>query len=158
MPVEIIKQSAFEETYFRDIYSFRYCKLVQKVMGRIQLVKKYWSEVLLLGLLWSLYGVKCETSLRFWESKGWINEIDPFGWFQWYFRYWLVRRSHDDERQINRWKGILSRFEDKLVKMIKDARSKYDDYSISPEIRQILMHWGYELTEKYFLLTWQINA
>ena len=41
MPVEIIKQSAFEETYFRDIYSFRYCKLVQKVMGRIQLVKKY---------------------------------------------------------------------------------------------------------------------
>ena len=158
MPVEIIKQSAFEETYFRDIYSFRYCKLVQKVMGRIQLVKKYWSEVLLLGLLWSLYGVKCETSLRFWESKGWINEIDPFGWFQWYFRYWLVRRSHDDERQINRWKGILSRFEDKLVKMIKDARSKYDDYSISPEIRQILMHWGYELTEKYFLLTWQINV
>ena len=158
MPVEIIKQSAFEETYFRDIYSFRYCKLVQKVMGRIQLVKKYWSEVLLLGLLWSLYGVKCETSLRFWESKGWINEIDPFGWFQWYFRYWLVRRSHDDERQINRWKGILSRFEDKLVKMIKDARCKYDDCSISPEIRQILMHWGYELTEKYFLLTWQINV
>ena len=42
--------------------------------------------------------------------------------------------------------------------MIKDACSKYDDYSISPEIRQILMHWGYELTEKYFLLTWQINV
>ena len=32
--------------------------------------------------------------------------------------------------------------------MIKDAGSKFDDYSISPKIRQILLHWGYELTEK----------
>ena len=32
------------------------------------------------------YGVKWGTSLRFWEKKGWINEIDPYGWFQWYFR------------------------------------------------------------------------
>ena len=32
------------------------------------------------------YGVKCRTSLRFWESKGWINEIDPYRWFEWYFR------------------------------------------------------------------------
>ena len=39
-----------------------------------------------------------------------------------------------------------------LVKMIKDAGSKYDDYSISPKIRQILLHWGYELTEKDFFI------
>ena len=32
--------------------------------------------------------------------------------------------------------------------MIKDARSKFDDYSISPKIRQILLRWSYELTEK----------
>ena len=98
------------------------------------------------------YGVKCGTSLRFWENKGWINEIDPYGWFQWYFRYWLGRRSEDDERQINRWKGIVSRFRGKLVKMIKDGGSKFDDYSISPKIRQILLHWGYELTEKDFFI------
>ena len=47
----------------------------------------------------------------------------------------------------------MSRFRGKLVKMIRDAGSKFDDYSISPNIRQILLHWGYELTEKDFLLT-----
>ena len=45
---------------------------------------------------------------------------------------------------------IVSGFRSKLVKMIKDAGSKYDDYSISPKIGQILLHWGYELTEKDF--------
>ena len=35
---------------------------------------------------------------------------------------------------------IVSRFRGKLVKIIKDADSKFDDYSISPKIRQILLH------------------
>ena len=34
--------------------------------------------------------------------------------------------------------------------MITDAGSKSDDYSILPKIRQIILHWGYELTEKDF--------
>ena len=54
--------------------------------------------------------------------------------FQWYFRYWLGRRSPDDERQINTWEKIVSRFRGKLVKTIKDADSKFDDYSILPKI------------------------
>ena len=45
---------------------------------------------------------------------------------------------------------IVSRFRSKLVKMIGNAGSKFDDYSISPKIRQILLHWGYELKEKDF--------
>ena len=86
------------------------------------------------------YGVKCGTSLRFWENKVWINKIDPYGWFQWYFRHWLGRRSKDDKRQINGWKKSVSRFGGRLVKMIRNAGSKFDEYSISPKIRQILLH------------------
>ena len=36
--------------------------------------------------------------------------------------------------------------------MIKDAVSKFDDNSISPKIRQMLLHWGYGLTEKDFII------
>ena len=50
-------------------------------------------------------------------------------------------------------KKIVSRFRGKLVKMIEDANSKFDNYSISPKIRQIFWHWGYELTEKDFLMS-----
>ena len=45
---------------------------------------------------------------------------------------------------------IVSRFRGKLVKLIKNAGSKFDDHSILPKIRQTLLHWGYELTEKDF--------
>ena len=60
------------------------------------------------------------------------------------------RRSKDDVRQINRRKRIVTKCRGIFVKMIRDAGSKFDDYSISPKIRQILLHWGYELTEKDF--------
>ena len=70
--------------------------------------------------------------------------------FQWYFRYCLGRRSKDNKRQINRCKKIVSRFRGKLVKMIKNSGGKYNDYSILPKFRQILLHWGYELTKKDF--------
>ena len=42
--------------------------------------------------------------------------------------------------------------------MINNADRKFDDYSISPKIRQIFLHWGYELTEKDFLLIRQIRV
>ena len=47
----------------------------------------------------------------------------------------------------------MSRFRGKLVNVIRDAGSKFDDYSIPPKIRQILLHWGYELTENCFLMS-----
>ena len=152
-PVEVIKEGAFGGTYFRDIYSNVTGKWYKKSWKEFDQLKdidqKYYCSSYY-DVSVNKYGFKCGTSLRFWENKGWINEIDPYIWFQWYFRYWLRRRLEDDKRQINRWKQIVSRFRDKLVKMIKDAGSKHDDYSISRKIRQILLIWGYELTKKDF--------
>ena len=59
----------------------------------------------------------------------------------------MVRQN---ERQINRWERTVSRVRGKLVKMNKDDGSKFDDYSISPKVRQSLLHWGFELIEKDF--------
>ena len=70
----------------------------------------------------------------------------PYAWFQWHFRYLLGRISVDDERQINRWKNLVTRFKGKLVNEIR-----FDDHSISLKISQILLHWGCELTESDLL-------
>ena len=152
-PTEKIKECAFGGTYFRDVYSNINKKWYKKEREEFAHLKNidakfYASDYYDIDV--NKYGVKCGASFRFWESKGWINKIDPYGWFQWYFRYGLGRRSKDDKRQINRCKKIVSRFRHKLLKMIRNAGSKYDDYSISPKIRQILLHWGYELTAKDF--------
>ena len=64
----------------------------------------------------------------------------------------MGRKSLDDDRQISRWKGIVSRSKGKFVKVIKEAGVKFDDYSILPKFRQILLHWGYELREKDFVI------
>ena len=136
-PIEIIKEGAFWGTYFGDIYSGINGKWYWKSWKELDQLKNidkkyYCSDYYDVSV--NKYGVKCGTPLRFRENKGWINEIDLYGWFQWYFRYWLGRRLEDDERQINRWKKIVSRFSGKFVKMIKNAGSKFDDYSISPKI------------------------
>ena len=38
--------------------------------------------------------------------------------------------------------------------MIKNANSKFDDYSMFPEIRPILLHWG---LKKYYKWEWQLK-
>ena len=86
--------------------------------------------------------VLCVEHLRFWENKEWIDPINPYGFFQWYL-------SEGDERLINRWQGILSRFKGKLVKTIKDVNLII--IQSQPKIRQILLHWGYELTNRFFI-------
>ena len=39
------------------------------------------------------YKAKCGGSLQMWEESGWINAQDPYGWFQWYCRFYQVSDS-----------------------------------------------------------------
>ena len=121
-PVEVI--GAFGVTYLRDInfgVNGMWYKNSWKKFNQLKDIdqKFYFSDYYDVSV--NRYGDKCGASLRFWENKDWNNEIGPCGWFQWYFRCWLGRRSEDVERQINRWNKIVSRFRGTLVKMIKDA-------------------------------------
>ena len=125
-----LKKGAVRGPCFRNIYSGVNDKFYTdswKEFKELKSIdKKYYASV------------KCGTSLRFFGKKGWINEIDPYGWFRWYFRYWKGRRSLDDQKQIGRWKRIVSRFKGILIKLIGEGKD-------SPKIRQVLLHLGYEL-------------
>ena len=104
MPLEVIKEDTSGGTYFRYIYSGvtgKWYRKSWKEFDQLENIDQKFCCSDYYDVSVHKYGVKCGTSLRFWENKGWINAIDPYGWFQWYFRYWLGRRSEDDERKIN---------------------------------------------------------
>ena len=133
-PVEVIKKGAFGGTYSRDIYSGvndKFYKDSRKEFKELKDINEKYHASDFYDVSVNKYGVECGTSLRFWESKEWINEIDLYGWFRWYFRYWKGRRSEDDQRQIGRWKRIVSRFKGILIKMI-------DEGGDSPKIRRFI--------------------
>ena len=117
---EMIKEGAFGGTYFRDIYlgaNGKWERNLRKEFSELRIIdwRFYCSDYYDVEL--NKYKVKTGISQRFWENKGRIIKIDPNGWFQWYFRYFLGRRSSDGLRQIKRWKQIVSGIKSKLVKM-----------------------------------------
>ena len=105
MPIEVIRESTFVGTSFRGIYSGingKWCRKSWNEFDQLKDIdqKYYCSNYYDVSV--NKYGVKCRTPLRFWENNRWINEIYPYGWFQWHSRCWLGRRSLDYKRQINR--------------------------------------------------------
>ena len=104
------------------------------------------------------YGVKVGTTLEFWQDKGWIKEFHPYGWVHWYCDFYMGKRGPDDDRQVGRWKklaGNNGRFMRFLVtQLIKkgsgNLKKDLADFTISPKIRQVLLHWGYEMTPQAF--------
>jgi hypothetical protein len=87
------------------------------------------------------FGVLASQSLAVWRRNGWINPQDPRGWFQWYCRYYLGRRSADDRRQIRRWRAIA-----RHVAAIR-KNCEPGDLACRPRQRQAVLQWAYDSTK-----------
>ena len=77
-----IGEGAFVGTYFRDIYSSingKWYKSSRKELDHLKYIdaKFYASDYYDKNL--NKCKFKTGTSLRFWENKGWIHEIDSYG-------------------------------------------------------------------------------
>lgn len=86
----------------------------------------------------NFFGVLASQSLAEWQRKGWINPQDPRGWFEWYCRYYMGRRSPDDERQIKRWNAMRRH----VMQVKKYCRA--GDVFCRRRQRQALLHWAYD--------------
>ncbi len=84
------------------------------------------------------FQVDASQSLLVWQEKGWINSQDPRGWFEWYARYYMGRRSTDDERQIKRYLAMR-----RHIAQIKN-NCRPGDVFCRRKQRQALLHWAYD--------------
>jgi hypothetical protein len=158
-PEEVLRSGSFGGTYFRTIQSGVTHQTYKDAWKEFP---KEWFEGLDVSreiasskynVNQNKYKVECGKDLGFWESSGWILPVDPFGWFQWYCRFYLGRRCDDDARQISRGNGVMGprgRWRTFLCKKCiasgRPLEQAVDDPSISPKVRQLLQHWGYRLT------------
>ena len=131
-PAMIINLGAFGGTYFRPIYCPLNKKSYNNEHKEFDMFKNI-SEKKICSTTYdekiNYYGKKCGCSLEYWHEKKWIHMQDPYGWFQWYCRFYNGRRSSDDERQIKRFLRQTSRFNSG-----KRERTNKE--------KQVLLHWG----------------
>ena len=86
----------------------------------------------------NLFGVNASQPLSVWRANGWIHDDDPRGWFQWYCRYFLGRRSGDDARQIRRWRAIRRH----VTQILRNCDPR--DLTCRRKQRQAVLHWAYD--------------
>ena len=160
-PKEVLQAGSFGGTYFRPIRSG---VTGEEYRDQWREFPADWFEGLDIGRQVAspdyresvnTYRVSCGGDLEMWESSGWITAVDPYGWFQWYCRFYLGRRCSDDDRQISRGNGVIGekgRWRNNLVNKCltsgKSAEDAVTDRNIAPKVRQLLQHWGYRLTLK----------
>lgn len=149
-PKEIIQMGSFGGTYFHPTDN--------KIDIDVKEFPSDWFEGLPIEFYYSKkynakinrFKTKCGQSQEEWEKNGWINPIDPRGWFQWYCRYYVGRRCEDDERQIRRWvsfAGESGRWRNYIYSEIHKRGGDVMDETYSLGARQSLIHWGYVVNQ-----------
>jgi hypothetical protein len=134
-PKQMFNEGIFAGTYFRDISS----TITSKKYTGSKVVKEFPKSWFLFDntssvkdLTKNKHGVWSGSSLTEWESKGWIRKQDPYGWVQWYCRFYKGRRTPDDKRQIQRWSNIASKDKGRFMR----RKNK------SPVVKQLLLQWA----------------
>jgi hypothetical protein len=127
-PAEMLRLGVFGGKYLTDCRR----EFPKSWFARARLATAEREEAL------NCFGVDASLPLAEWKRKGWIHAQDPRGWFQWYCRYYMGRRTEDDARQIRRWKAI-SRHVRQLQKNCEPG-----DPFCRPRQRQALLHWAYD--------------
>mmetsp|Transcript_15528 Transcript_15528/g.41755 ORF Transcript_15528/g.41755 Transcript_15528/m.41755 type:complete len:247 (-) Transcript_15528:542-1282(-) len=158
-PKEILQLGSFGGTYFRPIHSgvtgedydgvTQARELPTDWLDGLDLDTQVCSSEYRTSV--NQYKVKSGASLEQWENKDWIIAQDPFGWFQWYCRFYRGRRTKDDDRQIARAHKVMGpkgRFRTQLMNKVLRSNARFDDKAISPVVRQTLQHWAYRLSER----------
>ena len=159
-PRKVIQMGAFGGTYWRPLKNCLNGKMM--VNDYKKLPKSYWNGIPPHKLVspyakynknLNKYKVKTGTTYEFWCKKKWIRPSHPRGWYQWYCMYKSGKRTPYDSVEIKRWlrfAGPKGRFRLWLITQIQKKGGKWNDYSISPKLRQNLLEWGYELNKRDF--------
>ncbi|NLF07829.1 MAG: hypothetical protein GX594_07600 [Pirellulaceae bacterium] len=127
-PAEMLRLGVFGGKYMTDCAA----EFPAEWFARARLCREFHDPEL------NFFGINASQPLAYWREKGWIYEEDPRGWFQWYCRYYLGRRCHDDLRQIKRWKAIQRH----IAQVKKNCRP--GDLDCRRKQRQALLHWAYD--------------
>lgn len=151
-PSEMLNEGIFGGSYFGvEILEgdYDYQSLFQETLSNV-------SPHLYLGDKYkpssNKFKIRSGMPYGYWKEMKWMHEDDPYGWFEWYIKYYNGRRHSDDERQINRWRdfcGPSGRWRNAIYKKIYST----GDWNTSPRIQQSLLHWAYYVNEPDFF-TW----
>ena len=127
-PIEMLSMGVFGGVYMRDCTE----EFPKSWFTHAKLSTSGYDKTL------NFFKEKASQPLSVWRDKGWINSQDPRGWFQWYCRYYMGRRSSDDMRQIKRWKAMRRHIAQIAINCRKN------DLSCRSVQRQALLHWAYD--------------
>lgn len=155
-PSQMLRQGIFGGSYFgvekfesKYNYSILFNTFDDDITEDMYLGDKYRPKL-------NKFNVRSGMPYQYWKDMGWMNERDPFGWFEWYCKYFSGMRGDDDDRQIIRWQnfsGVKGRWRNRIYSRINETK----DWNISPVIQQSLLHWGYMVNEYDYELWFDLN-